>query len=467
MASIFTEKDSVFFVGGRGTKAGDANAGGCTKAAWEDAGLCNKTLSRVMDTNGESFVNAICAVTDNGAGKCRLTKAGDVNIPCVGLVAFVSFDALHASGRYEVIAWNPVDWVDIDLAFVGVEDCYLRVGGAFDTLQNAIDKTDASHGYNVQIYDNKPETLGATLDFDTTGGSIANNSQFIVEGFNVQPGDMNYKKTYYQSPMDCLKNGVDTNKCVTLNANGGAFPVISIDNFDGLVLKNFYPYNTNKASPNNGVTFANTPVDVSFVNCRVDTAYYGVSGQCYGGQFRDCYFGNDMDGNLNTDVDTYGGAFVNCVFNSDGLTYGPIIKYTVFESCLFWKGLYGCKAGYPVHLVNCVFYGQTTACIQVYSATYACITGYNNIFIPAEAADFAVRALTAAGSVSDDALVNSCVWTLAGVAMINHISVNGLTRQLSSVIDADPLFKDAVNNDFKLKINSPCLKTGIQTLGKL
>ena len=85
MGKIWSTNESVIFVGGRGTKAGDANAGGgCTKDVWGDLKAPSLSLSNVMGTNGEPVSDpsawngsaTACTVTQSSAGKLLITKTG-------------------------------------------------------------------------------------------------------------------------------------------------------------------------------------------------------------------------------------------------------------------------------------------------------------------------------------------------------------------------------------------------------
>lgn len=459
MAVVFEEKDSVFFVGGIGTKIGTSYAGGCTQA-WYDANFT--ALTDIMGANGAPLVAESGCDYDHtgGAGgekEFRQANAGEFAAAEIGMVAYISGTNI-TTGLYEItgIDSDNGNYVLVS-GLVATDDAtnaVVRIGGAYKWLQQAIDDIDATHGYNAKIYNNKSEIFGVAgdqIDFDATGGSIANNSQMIVEGFNLLPGDMNYGGTYYQGPLDCLINGVDTNKCVTLNAGGYACDVIRINNFDGLVLKNLYFYNTDKASGHDCISFISNPRNISLINCRFDAAYAAGSGIIYGFEMRGCYAGNDFGRNRQWGAFTaYGGHITNCVFDLDGLTYMGLNTTGVFEHCLFWKGSRGAIVERAETFNNCVFYGQTERCITLFKATDALIQGHNNIFMLAEAADFVVHDLGGAmGSVSDDALRKSCVWTIAGVKVTNHISINGKLRQLSDVIEADPQFVDAANGDFR------------------
>jgi len=452
MSVIFESKDSVFFVGGYGTKAGNANAGGCTQAFWNSV----PELDEVMATGGACKSEVVGAVvSNNGSGKVRLTKVAGFSQTRAELVANIEFSAVYANGRYEVIdveVGGVKDWIDIDLAYQapgnGEPTCDVWVGGAFDTLQNAADNTDAGNGYNVKIYDNKPETLTAAIDFDTTGGSTANNSHKIVEGFHTQPGDMNYGETYYQGPLDCLINGVNTNKCVTLDADGGAYDIVTIS-VSGIFLKNLYFFNTDKASGNNCVHFTDNPYNIGFINCKFDTAYGVMSGVAYGFEMRGCYIGNDFAYFYHFHTPYLSTAHItHCVINSEGRTAIYIRYPVIFEHCLFWKSVNGVRLYDQYIFNNCIFYGQTASCIQLVGDK-ATVRGRNNIFMPAAAADYVVYASNATGAVCDEALRKSCVWTIAGAKVTNHISVNSITRQLSDVIEEDPQFVDAANGDFR------------------
>ena len=197
MPTIFNSKDSVFFVGGRGTKAGNAKAGGCTLAFWN----ANPTLADVMSGNGEPrAIQAGCAVSNNGSGKVRITKVGAFNTDLVGLVTNAEFSAVYGNGRYEVIDADESeeDWIDIDLTYQapgnGEPTADVWVGGAFEKAQTVWNNTDATTGYSVTIYSNKNQSktngdFTATWNLGTAGGSMTNKSFKRFAGFTTQPED--------------------------------------------------------------------------------------------------------------------------------------------------------------------------------------------------------------------------------------------------------------------------------------
>lgn len=478
MSTVWNNEDTVVFVGCRGTKAGDANAGGgCTKVFWDVSG----DFADVMGPNGQVLSAGAawdggqtgCTVTIAGGpmgGRILITRAGAFTNCEAGLIANVEFEGIYVDGRYKVFGKIDNDRIVLDEPHTFDTTCDIKVGGSFPTVMHAVAYSSAMFGYNVQIYTNVfTETLIANWLIGAVGGSVANNSHKIVEGFHTVVGDMNRGGAYYQSPLDCLINGVDTTtpKCISIDANGGAYDVVQIDTTNCIFFKNLYFHNTNKAGGNNAVEFINNPKNIGFTNCRFDTAYYIFSGTVYGSYFEDCYVGNDYAYAYGSNSYQYGGLLVNCVFNGEGKSANTWLNYAEFNGCLFWKSTYGIYTQRPNAFVGCVFYGQTYSCIRVANATYAMVRGLNNIFIPADAADYVVYSTGAFGGVSNVAMRKSCIWTLAGVAVTNHVFANAINRQLEDVIELDPLFEDAAGGNFTLKTNSPCLKTGLPTLGKL
>ncbi|MHC4459928.1 MAG: right-handed parallel beta-helix repeat-containing protein [Planctomycetota bacterium] len=199
MPTIFNSKDSVFFVGGKGTKAGDWYAGGCTLSFWNNS----LTLADVMGTNGEpvSVADAwngsgtACDISNNG-GKVKLTKEGAFTSCQAGLVAMLAFDTgEYSNGRYEVLSCDD-NSITVDLTYspTGQTEGDAKVGGAFDKAQNAWNDTDATNGYNVTIYSNKSQSktngdFTGTWNLGTAGGSLTNKSFKRFCGFTTQPGD--------------------------------------------------------------------------------------------------------------------------------------------------------------------------------------------------------------------------------------------------------------------------------------
>jgi hypothetical protein len=187
IASVFGIEDTVFFVGGRGTKAGDASAGGgCTKGFWGDLKNPSKSLSDVMDVNGDPLSDAsswggagtACTVTESAAGNVLITKAGAFANVSALLVANVNFAAVYNNGRYRVnTASLTADTIELELTWSANTTCDVKVGGAFDKLQTALDDTTADWPltpHNVDILTNKAESFSGTsdqIDVDTGGGS--------------------------------------------------------------------------------------------------------------------------------------------------------------------------------------------------------------------------------------------------------------------------------------------------------
>ena len=184
MAIVFSDFNTVFFVGGRGTKAGDANAGGgAVKTDWE--GVLGKNLANVMGSDGEPLSNAsawngsqtACTVTSSGGGKVLITKTGAFASVSEGLVANVKFAGLYSDGRYRVNGNSlTANTIEIELTWSANTTCDVKVGGAFNKLQTALDNTDASASspHNVTILTNKAETFSGAvdqIDVDTGGGN--------------------------------------------------------------------------------------------------------------------------------------------------------------------------------------------------------------------------------------------------------------------------------------------------------
>ncbi|MCK5172484.1 MAG: hypothetical protein KAR47_03785, partial [Planctomycetes bacterium] len=206
--SVFERTASVFFVGGTGTKAGSAYAGGCTRA-WYDANFSQ--LSDIMGANGAPLIAEAGCSYDEYDNRITKANAGEFDGVEVGMVAYISDgDVDISTDRYEITAVDPSgDWIEVSNidASGNATGITVNIGGAFDSLQNASDYTDAGMR-DVDIFTNKAETLSATLDLDTGWGNIYMNSHKRFEGFSLIPGDMRIGSANYQSPLEALMDGV-------------------------------------------------------------------------------------------------------------------------------------------------------------------------------------------------------------------------------------------------------------------
>ena len=192
MASIFSTEASIFFVGGTGTKAGNANCGGCTKD-WFDTSFTQ--LSDIMSDNGAPLI-AVTGGTFTNATK-RVFQTSAFSGAQIGMVAYVAGTNI-VTDRYKIT--DVISSSEIELSGIGASgdnyDTTVNIGGAFDDLQNALDDTSAVN-YDCDIYVNKDTILTDTIDVDTGGGSVVRNTHKRISGFHIVPGDMNYGGQYY------------------------------------------------------------------------------------------------------------------------------------------------------------------------------------------------------------------------------------------------------------------------------
>lgn len=184
MAYTAPNEDTVVVVGGLGTQANKAqlNGGGATKAVWDA-----NSPSDFMETDGGPQATATCAFT-TATKNLNGTNIG-LNVT-VGTLCFVSTgDGAHVTpGVYEITTVTDNDNIicaQIDDDGTNDINHTVNVGGALDTLQNALDNdvNDAS-SFNRYIYNNiATATVAATIDHDTNGGSST--TRLYTIGYNA------------------------------------------------------------------------------------------------------------------------------------------------------------------------------------------------------------------------------------------------------------------------------------------
>ncbi len=446
MSVIFESKDSVFFVGGRGTKAGTANAGGCTQTFWGSS----QNLADVMKDNGQT--QGYCdgaLITNNGNNKVRIS--GDENnfATCsAGLVAYIDFDATYPDGRYEVIAVDEgADWIDIDLTYSADTACEIWVGGAFDKAQTAWNNTDATQGYNVTIHSNKSQSktngdFVASWLLGTAGGSFTNKSFKRLCSFTTQPEDGG------QITFD----GEDD---AAFGTDGGIRFNAAIENviFENVIVKN--------ARFNWKFTYADI-YNVRLINCEgnsgTHTGFYLRYGR--GLVLIDC----KADGNSQHGFSLY----------SNSSTANHLLKRCIASNNL--QGGFSYVGGYNADvLLGCLAYGNGAEGFLVssrfgFGAVMDCVA-YDN---GSHGFEFTGKQGVAINCIAKDNggwgfkgdLAEMAPYVAYCCAHGNSSGQFNLPAPLIMMgnVEADPQFVDAANGDFRLK-ESPLINKGFRTLG--
>ena len=464
---VFAEEQSVSFVGGRGDGSGGVSiAGGCTKVWWDAQVIAvgaAAALAKLMGATGAPLVsiNGVAyTVADD-----KLTAGGGVFAAVeVGMVVYVIENPVPnvdvATGRYKITAVDVGgDWIQCaGINGTGNASCDIEVGGAFDELDSAVDGTTATT-YDVRIYTNLSETLVAAVTV-ASGGSATKNTFKYISGYNTIPGDMDRGGAFYESPFEILLNGsVNTNKTVSLDADGGAFEPLSISG-DNVIVENVYLFNT---VGQECIVFVGTPENIVLRNCRFTDATMICSTAANTILFDNC-FAKDISGNHymmygNTNV------ILNCISEVPAgqiFVVAATVEGCQVIGCIVIGGARGIRVFVKdVTAINNTFYGQTSSAIEISNGRLA--IAFNNIFMLNPGAT-ALNVVTAGSFIND----YNCFIESDGTALTvgAHDAGSAPTIEPNSIA-ADPLFVDAVNDDFRLRPTSPCRKTGKPTVGAI
>ena len=423
MADIFNTEDSVFFVGGTGTKAGHATPGGCTKA-WYDANFT--ALTDIMGSDGAPLISETGCSPSVGFTLIKANAFADAE---VGMVAHLSGINVPSPGFYKILSVVPPHEIRFpNGTFNGTTaDVVCNIGGAFSSLQLALDETDAAN-YKVEIFTNKNETLSATLDADTGGATTLNKWLIGIDDNGTELTQGNY---------------------VTLDGDSTAANCVKVVD----IVIGFRNIRFTGAT-SSGLLIDNTSARYGYFikNCKFDANVYGLNlfdTNSRASQVVDCVFLNNTTRNVRSNG-LSGAHFLDCIFEaSTSISQAYISGDATFHFCIFIGGSTGvnCVTAGLVKVANCTFFNQTSQCIYMSNSNSRLIE-YNNIFMPAAAADFAVKVNIGEVIYSD----YSCAYAYNGGSPVALTQAWPVGFKGDNSIEVDPLFVDAAGADFTPQI---------------
>ena len=424
MATIFETEDSVFFVGGTGTKAGNVNAGGCTKA-WYDANYT--ALTDIMSSNGAALIAEVnCTYTHSST---RITKSGAFGNAKVGMVAYIAGTNITI-GRYKITAVDPSgNYVDVSgiVATGDNTDTTINVGGAFDKLQNALDNTEASN-YGVDIFTNKGETFSAAedqIDVDTGGGNGSANTWKRIIGIDDSGAE--------------LPRG----SYVTIDANNKAAHVFVVNDLNNIEFRHIYAYNAGSGKYGWYYSSGTTVYGLTLKDCKSTDCDYGiymsgsvirgiaVVGGYYSGDVRAILFGSAYNYSLiGAEVDvTASNQAIWCGGSGTGLIIGCIIRKNGSGDGIYHNG------GGLLFVVNNTFFKVANGI--AFNHSNLKLVEYNNIFyIQSASSGKAINRTSGSIAYSD----YSCLHAIDGEPTANGRWGGG--GKPKHAIEEDPGFED-------------------------
>ncbi len=471
MSVVFADERSLFFVGGRGDQSGRTpDAGGCTKAWWDAEVAASDeatAMAKLMTATGGPIITLDARPYTAGIDHIHTNPGGFAGIE-VGMVVYVIESAVPGidvdTGRYKITDVDPAgDWIECSgINGTGNTNVDIEIGGAFDELDTAIDETYAQD-HSVWIYTNLDETLAAAITIFSGGHALKNLFMWII-GFNTIPGDMSLGGAFYESPYEILKNGsIAANKCVTLDADSNAFVILDIGVTDNLIFENLHLTNTTARATG----FAAGSSGIVLRNCRFSDLNDVINTITDSVLFDSCYSHDNLPGH-HYNFTGENNLLIHCVGKLAGGTNlaGWLSGATgAAIGNLAVGGLFGLRlasAGTGTLVMSNTFYNTSTYGITMDGADSGVI--FNNIFCLAPGA-IGIYMRNGGSTPYND---HNCFIESDGTPLtaVGTGFAGGEEPTIGeNSIETDPLFTDPADNDFSLKSNSPCRRTGKPTIG--
>lgn len=283
-------------------------------------------------------------------------------------------------------------------------------------------------------------------------------NEITIKGYYLSLGDMSVGGAYYKD---------STNGWTIIDANLGFYSIFSIGLVNNVVIENIKFVDVN-GSASGGVagiraTDAIGKGGIEIRNCWLTGGSYGIQlCESVTTLVMDCWFTGDYyhatkgapsdSGPIRVNTQTYGTKIIGNYFEPSGTndnciydfgTWGTLIQGNIFNISGTMIYAIRCKETAGAMIINNTIYdnGTLTNGIQLDSGLWGA-TIYNNII------------WGATNDINDASSANT-------YQDYNCYSGNSETHGVSS----DPLFMNAANGDFRLKPTSPCLNTGLPTLG--
>lgn len=478
-------KPTMMFVGGRGTKAGDALATGCTVASFTG------NLANYMGADGECLASELsCSAGDDGNSQIRLTYGnGAFTGVVVGTLARCTGGLVYPDGIYEIIGIDATNaaYIDIDVSYSAGDDIVVSVGGAFPDIQSCLDdditlcEAADTYYYSRYICTNKNETLAATVTFqaETTVATKRSNNAFTgVIGFNTSlslsgkdiVSDCDLGGAYYQGAWSSFrrdKSFTDHNPSGTLvhwDFNDNTVHCISFLT-DCCYLRNL------KIGNNSGTyfTFENATYSGYYYvleNCWTYDTYdicNTTGNSLYNPRAYNCYFGSVRASSI-TFTNRMAIQSENCIYAMS--TYG--ISTTNHFNTLFYGHSGIAISNNSNYAINCIFYNQTTACVSTGGASTYFLFKRRCIFSPSAANKPALK--SGSNTISNPhyrrEFASNLAWCVDADSALDYIDYmsTAVVRDELNCIELNPKFVNPADGDFRLQPDSPCLNRGTPDL---
>lgn len=312
-------------------------------------------------------------------------------------------------------------------------------------LQTALD--NVTDGNYTNMYVRNTFTLTAAIDIDTAAGSAQANKWLRIIGCDGSGDELTQGNYCYW------------------DADDGAYPAVEFSGaLENVELRNIHAGNTNEAAGNHCFYFNPSGSSRNFLlrECKGTHGNKGVmaEGAIEALGMMGCIF--ELNASNACDIqDNFCRVFFrDSIFKEAAAAWNtPMQIYGggTCINCVFIGGPYGldAHASADINIIGCVFYLNKAGGIILANSVVG-LTEYNNIFYLEANTDVSIIV----DGVDDGSIIYSgysCAWSSDGVLNTPYAG--------ESAINADPLFIDAANGDFRLKPTSPCLNTGKPTLG--